>query len=377
MTNVSVNKNSYTLYVILFVGIFVSMYMVGEAGLGAAVFAKAVFYGFGAFLLFSSIFKNVVVTKNRQFSFFFWFGMLVIWMFFRSENYYGMALASQFLLVMLFAIPYGGFSEVERAAFYQAVKLSTLFFLFVSIIHFFLYPVFANSNFWGAYCLFYLVVSASIGGRFGRLCVFIFLLFLVLSGTRSAMLGAVVGGGVLLFLRIRLLYKIVFFLVFSIFIVSLYFFGFIDYILSDDFSSAVAEHTGKRLESGRLQIWTSIFSSMKMQDWFFGIGGGFDLKSLIGLNLSAHSGYVYVLSSYGIVGLSVFLALSVTTLFFLCKKKWDYSFFLMVAFLIREFFETSLVNNNFPIAVMFWGVLASGALDRIVAAKSISHRQSN
>jgi hypothetical protein len=126
--------------------------------------------------------------------------------------------------------------------------------------------------------------------------------------------------------------------------------------------------TGKNFETGRGEIWLGILRSMTPIDYLL---GGVDLQNLSelsgegGKQLSAHNGYISVLTSNGIMGLLLVLAMPIFLAITTPQKDSNLSrFFLsfIFAFFAREFFEVTIPGNNFPIAGLFWftcGVLIS------------------
>lgn len=359
------------LYSSVFFIMLLAAFCVGGASEALATLSKISFYVCCLFVIFCSL--GTLGNGVRYNSNFFYvvFYIFIFWLFLRSGTWYGLGLAIQGFIVMLLAFSFDTIPRKYAYRLCKMIKVSSVFFVFASILHFSGFVIFANNNFWGAYCLFYLLISASLFTGYSKFfMVAVILFFLVVSGTRSALLGLILSVGAWYVVSRKFQVKILIFYAFIVFAIIFYFSGLFDYLVSDQFEDFVVSSTGKRIESGRLDIWITIFSHMKPLDWLIGLGGGFDLESLIGMHLSEHSGYVRILSRYGIVGLLFFIVLiylSATNLF---RNKMTISFILLISFVIREFFEVTLINNNFPLAIMFWGVIASGVIERVQPTKT-------
>jgi O-antigen ligase len=347
---------------LLFFLIFNSMYLIGVESYFVAFTSKVVFY-ISIFLLFGMLVIGRSSLSSDRYFFFLTFFLFVFWVFFRASGVYGIIVACQAAVVLLLSLALSGANDDCKNYLASALKISAVFFLVVSSIHLVFARVFANDNFWGLYCLVFLVASLGFERRW-RFLVFPFFVFLVLSGTRSALLGFFVSLALLLFLKSTWQAKVLQMAFFLFVFILLFAVGFFDYLMSPEFAVFVMDVTGKRIESGRVEIWSTIFSTMSIKDWIIGIGGGYDLASIIGVTLSVHSGYIHILSSFGLIGLLLFFVLIFLFSRASYKKGWAITFLMITALVVREFFEVSLLNNNFPVAIFFWGILASGAIDK-------------
>ncbi len=149
---------------------------------------------------------------------------------------------------------------------------------------------------------------------------------------------------------------------------ALLLYHFADFFMSSEFNEFIYHYTGKEFQSGRFEIWGSVLQEMKWHHYLFGLGGGYDFSELMPKrfrNLSLHSTYVYMLCSYGIVGLSLFLLLLTRILSKLMKKGKKVSAFLLLFFAFRDCFEITLVNNQMAIAALFWSLIANGKIEEI------------
>ncbi len=121
-------------------------------------------------------------------------------------------------------------------------------------------------------------------------------------------------------------------------------------------------YKGKAFEQGRVEIWGKVLNTMSLQDHIWGLGGGIDYVSIIESKLSIHSGYLYIYTSYGMIGLLIMLIV-----FFQVWKRYKkhskQALLIFYLIMFREFFELSLVTNNFVVEFVFWtivlGILSS------------------
>ena len=288
--------------------------------------------------------------------------LLAVWVGMRASNLYGIGLFFQALLLFLGALALSNinfFNKIDKALYVGGVA-----YICLAFAHFLISPIFLNTNYIGAcgllFCVYFLSRKTRTCNFFAIGC----LLFILLSGTRSALLGLMLS----LFIYYAFTQKFIikYFILLLILVLTLFFLqqGYFDYLNSDSFAELVLNKTGKRIESGRFDIWMSIFSQMNLTDYIIGLGGGLDYEQIIRSKLSAHSGYVYIISSYGIIGLLLFSLASLFSLVHLFQKGYFYSFLLVTALLFREFFEVTLLHNSFPIALFFWAFLSNGYLDK-------------
>lgn len=122
----------------------------------------------------------------------------------------------------------------------------------------------------------------------------------------------------------------------------------------------VVSLTGKNLDTGRGDMWTAIIHSMSASDFIL---GGTDLSKIPelategGKQLSAHNGYISILAKDGILALSLALCLPIVIIYTTYDQNSEKALLLTtftIAFFLREIFEVTLHENNFPIAGSFW-----------------------
>lgn len=364
-TNFYSSSNVIVLLILSFLTISISL--VGLSYEPLVVLARGMTYSLTGFLILCYLYQGGFNVKIEKGLFFFF--LLVCWVGARAKNIYGLGLFLQTLLLFLSAFVLRNLNFSFKID--KAILIGAFFYTLMAFIHFFVTPIFANSNYIGVCGLIFLVIFFSKQTKIFYIFSLMCLGFIVLSGTRSAILGLVVGYFLFKIFNLQkaLRYLSLLFLI----VVTILFFksGFYDYLNSEDFAQLVIDKTGKRLESGRFEIWELIFSNMSFSNYIIGLGGGTNYEAIIGSKLSAHSGYVYIISSYGIVGLFLFAMASIFSIIRLFKKGYYFSFLLFVALLFREFFEVTLLHNSFPIALFFWAFLSNGYLDQFRLSSGI------
>lgn len=122
--------------------------------------------------------------------------------------------------------------------------------------------------------------------------------------------------------------------------------------------------TGKRLETGRVEIWEALLGRMSFAEILLGGGASSAHFTVFDATLSSHNGYLAVLLSYGLVGLSIAATLLVCVFRRLVRQELPFSAAMLVFFATRELFEVSLFMNSFPVALIFWSLVATGYLER-------------
>lgn len=187
----------------------------------------------------------------------------------------------------------------------------------------------------------------------------LFVILLVLpSFTRSIILGIVIG---LIFVHFSIKSKFKLALSASFLLAAaLGYYKYHDEISNLYQGLELLTYTGKNLDTGRGDMWKGIINSMSASDIIL---GGFELSKVPeltspdGKTLSAHNGYLSILSSNGILGVIFAIALPITiikTTYIKSSQTAKILAVYTVIFFTRELFEVSLHANNFPIAGTFW-----------------------
>lgn len=160
----------------------------------------------------------------------------------------------------------------------------------------------------------------------------------------------------------------VFFVLVLIFIIVL---PNLETIGSLDIHRLSAVYLGKRLETGRVDMWFELLDALKNK-YFLGYGTGIEPSMIDGRGLSAHNLYIQVLFQQGIIGLAlltfVFSIVEITLLKFNNKEFSKATSCIFLGLLARDFFEVSLIQNNIIISVTIW-ILIGIALNQIYRQK--------
>jgi O-antigen ligase len=292
----------------------------------------------------------------------------IAYMVLRSENFQGLMMAMQFGLVASIFVFY---RERDLPFFQYSPSLFVFILLGVSLLEIFIPGgFFANRNYWSIMILLYFFpyIFVCNNNLIKTVLISLAILLVVISGSRSVLLSIVISY-VLVYhflskeLGIGKLFKS---LIILLLVISLLLFGQ-DLVNSiSSFDGYLLEHTGKRFESGRFDIWMALLNSLTPSEWLIGKGGGISAGSISDSKLSAHSTYIYILFTYGLVGLFSFF-----TIIFVCIRKLLYmkmfmSVFFVVCLLIRDAFEVSIINNSFSISVFFWGLYMTSSFERAI-----------
>lgn len=125
-------------------------------------------------------------------------------------------------------------------------------------------------------------------------------------------------------------------------------------------NNLIIELTGKRILSGRNEIWNFLILLIKEKP-FFGYGAGVSLNTFFDTTLSAHNLYLQIALQVGILGLVCF----VVFLFLLWRQFWNnrnrkvirFSASFFIGILIYQTLEVSLLQNNFSLSLIQWFII--------------------
>lgn len=146
---------------------------------------------------------------------------------------------------------------------------------------------------------------------------------------------------------------------------------FIQYLEDRTFlDNYLLNHTGKRLDSGRIEIWLYLLNFRTYKEFLIGTGEIVHFVSENGAILSAHSGFVFAFVKFGLIGTIFIIMILYLGMKNLIVKNYIVSYYFATAIIFREIFETTLFSNHFPLAFIFWGFLMTGAIDRLKLKKS-------
>jgi hypothetical protein len=293
--------------------------------------------------------------------------LLLLWVSFRIVNFTGFVRTLQFgfLFLSMCVFPFNISSKDDK----KYINILVFILLVINVIQYLnLFVIIDNPNSTAIINLlvFYLAYLYN-ENKFVKFALFILGAIVVLMcDSRSVVLGLLIGlFSIYIYKRkcLNIIVKMFFIILFFIIISSA---GYIlDILMSKDFDNLVLLTTGKPFNTGRMLIWTNIFGQMKYPyDYILGLGGGYDYSQIITGGRSPHSGYIYVLSSYGIIGLSLFILL----IYLLMKKILVNGYFvsavLMILFVVRESMEVVLLYNNMALALFFWIYIANSQFEK-------------
>lgn len=325
------------------------------------IFAK-IFFWSSIFVCFFSNIKSRdwnlnISSKNLIIVFF-----LLLWMLLRSQNVDGLRNFFLFAVLMMFYIsniPYSNLSKLSV----------TILFVLTGIIsiYYFLYGGFLdnlNSNTLGVIASILIVITYIYLPQY-RFFIFLSgILIIMLFQSRSVLIA------LLLAISIMSIEKKTHINIRTLLIVLTVIIGSLIYVLwnilmSPEFNSFILQISNKDFQSGRLDIWTAIFQYMKGIDWIIGVGGGVDHQPIVGYNnMGLHSTFVFMLFHYGWIGLGLLILLFYKSIVWLVDKKYYYSATFFLFFVIRDFFEITLIQNQMMIAFLSWGWVANGWIDK-------------
>jgi hypothetical protein len=123
------------------------------------------------------------------------------------------------------------------------------------------------------------------------------------------------------------------------------------------------EATGRRLETGRVEMWASAIGDLNRFEIFMGSGRIEYFENVEGIIYSIHSSYLTLLVRVGVFGLAFFVIFLIFRVRQLSASGQWLTVYLIMYLGMRDFFETSIVSNSFPLALFFWVFVLSGSLD--------------
>lgn len=194
--------------------------------------------------------------------------------------------------------------------------------------------------------------------------------FLLKSGARSIMLSLIVMTIVFVFWKLininRVVYHFSFLLFLSFIFTIILFILNIEYVT--EYEILVFEVTGKRLSSGREEIWRSLLPYIE-DNLLFGLGSNANPSSLLGVELSSHNLYIQLILESGLVYMSLFLILLIYIWngFFIGSKvnainarNKVLSATFLCGILVHQIFEVTLLQNNIGVSIIQWAFIMNG-----------------
>ncbi|PVH28247.1 O-antigen ligase family protein [Pararhodobacter oceanensis] len=245
-------------------------------------------------------------------------------------------------------------------------EVSVVFFALISVIWLLFASFFANGNYAAAVTL--IVALPLLSGLKGllRIIVFTFLIFLlILMGSRAVILSFLFAIFFVSSIDPQLSgsRRAIGTLFLAVVAVLLIYISISYYNDSFYWDQLFLDFSGKRLESGRVDMWSDTLGDLSVAELVFGTGAGGYYEVSEGHKLSLHSSYVFLIVRSGIVSL-IFWITFVSSRFLSLRKAGSYwSMVALVCLMVRDLFETTLVANNLPLAAFFWLYVLSGRLD--------------
>lgn len=286
---------------------------------------------------------------------------LLIWMAIRAQNFLGLKYFIFMLILMCVHISNIPYNRPLKRGLFLLFSVITGLSVFVSITG----ETFTNPNMLALITTIICLLTFIYFPKKHVLIALISVPVIYLYGARSIFL-AIGVSLCILFLVLKLHFKLKNVLLFLVAIIGLGAFMLWDYLMSAEFNQLVIDITNKQFQSGRNLIWGAVFDYMSGTDWIVGVGGGVDHGSIVPehfKNMSLHSSYVFMLFHYGFIGLSLLCCLFYKVLKNLVYGGHLYSAMLFLVFILRDFFEITLVNNQMAVAILFWGWIANGWIE--------------
>ncbi|WEN69651.1 O-antigen ligase family protein [Staphylococcus sp. NRL 16/872] len=198
---------------------------------------------------------------------------------------------------------------------------------------------------------------------------FLALLLLLASDTRSVLLSMLIGLSIYLIWNKIIKYKAVSVITFILIMVI---FGSIVFLYPKlpkwsqygKLEAWMLEHTGKSIMSGRADIWGRLNNLIDIRP-IFGFGPNTVATDVIGRNASSHNLYVNMALQIGYLGLLIFILILFVIFMRYVSKGHNQLVRLAVAafiaILAHQLFEITLVQNQLSIGLIQWLVIATGA----------------
>ncbi len=117
--------------------------------------------------------------------------------------------------------------------------------------------------------------------------------------------------------------------------------------------------SGKRLDTGRGELWAILIGFIKMRPWF-GWGTGMQPEDFCGSDLSSHNGYIQLGLQLGLVGVMLAMSACFSALWTLARSpnpNAKYAFYFLLGAMIHEYFEVMLFQNSAPFFLPMWGIV--------------------
>lgn len=272
----------------------------------------------------------------------------------------------QFVTLISFFI-FSSLIRWDNHKFKLAQNLSIIFIVFL--------PIFADTDFIGAYMILPLFFAFVVKRRS-------FLRFIIILSSLSLIYAAGMRAVFLLLLSAFVTYIFWSFISKSLFRYILFFGTVISGLLAIIFiypkliywhkyyelEYFVRQYTGKNLMSGRNRLWETLTDIINLKP-FLGHGTGISPSDVTTINLSAHNLYLQTALQNGWIGLSVLIILFFVIWLIYYKSKRQRSTRLSASFfigiLVYQSFEVVLTQNKTDTALLFWLIISIGVSNSI------------
>ncbi|MFA0506627.1 O-antigen ligase family protein [Vibrio sp. 10N.222.54.B12] len=225
--------------------------------------------------------------------------------------------------------------------------------------------IFGNSNTFALWLLtafgYYLISNINPNIRYPML--FITLLLIVLTGSRTTLLSLLIMLLGIRFVRFNKLFtpKHFIFVLFTLLFLTTYAYL---WLYNSKYGVALNlwsnEAFDKNFFSGRQVIWAEALDKMEGIYWLIGFGSGATGKSFLDIDLSIHNSYLQILIQSGLIGVvlitSAFIALYRKVVLDEWSRK---SLFITVAILICANFEVILFQNKLSVFIFMLPIIIS------------------
>lgn len=354
-------------------GMLLSIILITLPGIG--LLAKIYFWS-SLLVYFYFFFKAHEWKWSINFNNIFTVILLLGWMLLRSQNLVGLKNFGLLALLMIIYVSNLKYSNISRISLIILSSLVCLMAVYLSSTGGNNMETNTNANtvalisvivFWVTYFYF---------PKCRGLTLLLSILVLIVYESRSVIVALLLAGAIIYLVKKKNIGIKTILIVLAI-IISTCIYLLWDLLMSPEFNTFILEITNKRFQSGRIEIWSAIFEYMRGMDWLIGVGGGVDHQPIVGYNeLGLHSTYVFMLFHYGWIGLSLLWILFYKVLKNLTDKKYYYSATFLLFFIIRDFFEITLIQNQMAIAVLAWGWIANGWVDKnyLLSRRRLSKR---
>lgn len=345
---------------------------IGDISIGLTMFAMF-------FLLMKTYFKDIDYSNSyrRIYASFILFGVIITVSFMRTDYMEGYDFI-QFLFHLIFIV-----GAVRMYWNKGHIKIFAYVVGFVTVLFFYDWmqsgftligfkSIYGNENYLAVllFAMFFFHILAIKYSRGMERAIFFLLLamnalLIVMTSARSVLIGIVV-----IFIAWKILQvskkvfaKLIYLVIIGNFLFVGVYVGLKGTGLGDLLNGFSVTVFNKNLFSGRPEIWQGVIQAI-MEKPFFGHGLGVRARDVAETNLTAHNMYLQILLEFGIVGFIAFLIVLISIWTVLLKNVDHFvaklSACFMLGILVYNYFELTLFQNNYSIALFQWLIMTIG-----------------